>query len=123
MPPKNDDNLLLILGKLSEISERTARIETKQEYMQADIETIKVEDARQNVLLAEHIQGTVTNRQRLNLEIKAREDVERAQAELTSRVSKLEEAPKFLEALKKYAKWLTVVAGAVIIILKLIQHL
>jgi hypothetical protein len=121
MPPKNDDNLLLILGKLSEISERTARIETKQEYMQADIETIKVEDARQNVLLAEHIQGTVTNRQRLNLEIKAREDVERAQAELTSRVSKLEEAPKFLENLKKYAKWITVVAGAILVLIKLLH--
>jgi hypothetical protein len=121
MPPKNDDNLLLILGKLSEISERTARIETKQEYMQADIETIKVEDARQNVLLAEHIQGTVTNRQRLNLEIKAREDVERAQLELASRVSKLEEAPKFLENLKKYAKWITVVAGAILVLIKLLH--
>lgn len=123
MPAKNEDNLLKILDKLSEISERTARIEIKQEYMQSDIEKIKSEDAHQNKLLAEHIAGTETNRQRLDVEIRAREAVERVQKTLSDRIEKLEEAPKFFGTLKKYAKWVAVVAGGVLAVLKLLGHI
>lgn len=123
MPAKKDDNLLKILEKVSEISERTARIETKQEYMQGDIEKIKLEDSHQNKLLAEHIAGTETNRQRLDVEIKAREAVERVQKTLADRIEKLEEAPKFFSTLKKYSKWVAVVAGGVLAALKLLGHI
>lgn len=97
---RDDDKLSLILNKIMEVSERTARIETKVESMEQDITFIKDEDRKQNDLLDTHIQGTVTNRERLNLEIKSREDLEKKVGTVDTRVEKLETFPKFLKSFK-----------------------
>lgn len=117
--PDSNSKLLVLLDKISEISERTARMEVTQDHMKQDldrmkddIEVIKKEDAVQNQLLAEHIAGTVANTNRLELEIKARQDLE-------ARISKLEETPKFLSFTKKIAQYVAIIVGAAIAIKKL----
>lgn len=100
------DKLLLILDKISEGNERQARIETKIEIMNDDIQGIKAEDRKQNELLAEHIQGTVANTERLNLEIQYRQ-------ELDTRVKKLEKVPQFLSSAHKVLLYSGTVIGIV----------
>ena len=107
-----DDKFIILLEKISDISERTARMEAVQETMKESIEQIKKEDALQNQLLAEHIQGTVTNRERLEVEIKNRQGLEQ-------RVVKLEEPQKFFSVLKKIAVYIAAIAGAILSIKKL----
>jgi hypothetical protein len=84
---KTDDKLFVILEKLSGIGERTARMEAQNDHMRKDLETIKIEDGRQNQLLAEHIQGTVTNTERLNLEITARQELEKRVVKIEKPIS------------------------------------
>lgn len=103
----SDDKLILILDKISEVNERQARIETKMEGMSAEIKEIKVEDTEQNRLLAEHIQGTVANTERLNLEIQNRKDLE-------SRVTTLETPGKFAKAIHSAIMWFGAPIGIVI---------
>lgn len=107
----SDDKLLMILEKLGEISERTARIEVGYEHMKADVAEIKRQDDIQNKLLDEHIKGVATAQQRLTNEIEVRKALE-------TRVSKLEEPSKFLSLLKKYIVWIGAVAGAIAGIIK-----
>lgn len=110
-----DDKMLILLEKISEVSERTARIEERQTIMQQDVNSIKLEDAEQNRLLAEHIAGVRTNQARLDVEIENRRQLE-------SRVDKLEEPSKFLITLKKYAIYIVVVGGALAAIIKNLPH-
>lgn len=92
----SQDKLLLILDKISESNERQARIETKMEVMKDEIEGIKKQDMEQNKLLAEHIQGTVANTERLNLEIENRRELE-------SRVETLEKVPNMIITITNWA--------------------
>lgn len=104
----DDSNLLaIVITKLSEVSETVGRVEAKQEIMYKEVEYIKEQDVIQNSLLAEHIQGTEDNRQRLELEIEVRKKLE-------SRINKLEEPGKFLRTLKKYIAYILVVGGAIL---------
>lgn len=109
----NDDKFILILDKLSNIGERTARMEVQNETMIKDIAIIKEEDSRQNNLLDEHIKGTVTNTDRLNLEIKAREDLEKTQKTMESRLGEVERIPQFMKSLYKIAMYLGGFVGLV----------
>lgn len=102
----SQDKLLLILDKISESNERQARIETKMEGLAYEVEGIKKEDKEQNRLLAEHIQGTVANTERLNLEIQNRADLE-------TRVKKLEKVPQFLGNLHKVVLYVGTIIGIV----------
>ena len=57
-----DSNAIVkVLEKISEISERSVRIETKLTSVEREMEYIKDEDKRQNELLAQHILGVKSN--------------------------------------------------------------
>lgn len=102
----NDDKFIMILDKLSNIGERTARMEVQNDSLIKDVAKIKEEDVTQNKLLAEHIQGTVANTDRLNLEIKARE-------EFDTRLQKVEKIPQFMSSLYKIAIYAGAFVGLV----------
>jgi hypothetical protein len=103
---KDDDKLFIILDKLSNISERTARMEAHNDQMRKDIQFIKEEDSRQNQLLDKHIAGTVANTERLNLEIAARKDLEK-------RVVKVEKIPSFMGSLYKVMTYVALPIGII----------
>lgn len=115
-----EDKFMLILDRISEVSERTARMETKMDVMEKDIEFIKEEDRKQNELLDQHIQGVKTNTSRLEEEKRARE---LAEIQLKKRVDKLEESPKFWGALKTRVLQAGGIAAALYTILKLLEVL
>lgn len=121
--PQNNDKFLLILDKLSDISERTARMEVNQDNMKEDLEEVKRQDVTQNALLAEHIKGVETAQARLDNEIQARKLLQEEQINLKSRVALLEEAPKFRATLKQYLIGIGGVAGAMVAIFKLLKFL
>lgn len=121
--PQNNDKFLLILDKLSDISERTARMEVNQDNMKEDLEEVKRQDVTQNQLLAEHIKGVETAQARLDNEIQARKLLQEEQINLKSRVALLEEAPKFRATLKQYLIGIGGVAGAMVAIFKLLKFL
>lgn len=120
---QNDDKFLIILEKLSNINERTARMEVEQKNMKEDLEEVKRQDVHQNELLAEHIRGVETAQLRLDNEILVRRSLENTTNELRSRVSALEEAPKFRATLKQYLLGIGGVAGAMVAIFKLLKYL
>lgn len=113
-----DDKFLLILEKLSDIGERTARMEVSQSNMKEDLEEVKRQDTIQNQLLAEHIKGVETAQLRLDNEILARKSIEQAQNDLKSRVDTLEEPKKFLMQIKQIALYIAAISGAVLAIMK-----
>lgn len=119
----NDDKFILILEKLSDIGERTARMEVNQDNMKDDLDEVKRQDDVQNKLLAEHIQGVQTAQLRLDNEIQARKLIEDEQALLKSRVAILEAGPKFRATLKQYLIGVGGVAGAMVAIFKLLKYL
>ena len=114
--PTNDDKFVTILEKLSDISERTARMEVEQSYMKQDLDEVKRQDVTQNQLLAEHIKGVATANARLDNEILARKAAQMEQDQLKSRVDALEEPNKFFATLKKYLLYIAAVGGAASII-------
>lgn len=114
------DNFLLLLEKMTEVSERTARIETKMEVMEKDIEFIKDEDRKQNDLLDQHIAGVKTNTSRLEEEKLARQSAEKL---IENRLNSLEESPKFWKSLAKRITGAGAVAGAIYGIMKLLEYL
>lgn len=117
-----DDKFLLILEKLSDIGERTARMEVEQTNMKDDLEEVKRQDVTQNQLLAEHIKGVETAQLRLDNEILARRSIEAIQNDLKSRVEKLEEPTKFLINLKNYTLYVAALGGAILAIMKWFNH-
>lgn len=120
--PQDDNKFLLILEKLSDISERTARMEVEQKNMKEDLEEVRKQDSVQNQLLAEHIKGVETQAQRLDNEIQTRKLMEEEQKSIKSRVEKLEEPKKFLSTAQKYLVWVAAVGGAIAAILKWFNH-
>lgn len=116
----NSDNYLKILEKMAEIQSGVARVETKVENLEDDVREIKVEDTRQNELLAEHIAGVQTNRERLELEIQTRNEIlqrhevasQERFTELDKRLQVVEFLPNLLKGLKKLMLWLGAVTGA-----------
>lgn len=117
-----DDQFLLILEKLSDISERTARMEVNQSNMKDDLEEVKRQDVHQNRLLAEHIAGVETQALRLDNEIQIRKDLKEEQDNLKSRVAALEEPSKFLYNLKKYTLYIAALGGGILAIMKWFHH-
>lgn len=114
----HDDKFFLILEKLTDIGERTARMEAEQRNLKEDMDSVKRQDEIQNRLLAEHIKGVETANARLDNEILIRKSLELTSSDLKSRVDKLEEPSKFLEIAKKYLLYVAAVGGAVTAILK-----
>lgn len=101
---KND--VVTILEKIAEVSERTSKMEVQIGNITENVKFIKDEDIKQNKLLDIHIQGTITNTERLNLEIVARKDFE-------SRLEDVEKIPQFFSSLKKVLVYAGVIIGIV----------
>lgn len=110
--PIKDEHVIILLDKISEIGERTARMEVEQKNMREDLDEIKKQDLIQNDLLDEHIKGVNTANARLDNEIKVRKTMELEQDLLKQKVEKLEEPSKFLETFKKYLLYIAAVGGA-----------
>lgn len=108
-----EDKFMILLDKVQEISERTARMEVQQQHMEYDLNFIKEEDRKQNELLAEHIQGTVTNRARLDLEIENRKFLQSKVDEAEERIERLEAFPKFLKSFKAVIIYSAAVIAAI----------
>lgn len=118
-----DSKFILLLEKISEIGERTARMEAEQTNIKEDLEEVKRQDTVQNQLLAEHIQGVKTANMRLDNEIEMRKQMEIQTKDIESRVSALEISPKFRATLKQYLIGVGAIAGAMVAILKLLKFL
>jgi len=116
-----DDFQKLVVTKITEISERCARIETTLDHVKEDVDYIKLEDAEQNRLLDEHIAGVNTQKQRLEVEIKNRLDLEKSLTKVDTRVKKLEFLPTVIRGLGKLVIALSAVLGLTISILKLVD--
>lgn len=101
-----EDKFLILLDKVSEISERTARIEVQLDAVKTDVNFIKIEDKKQNELLDTHIQGTVTNTNRLNLEIEARHLLE-------TRMTRLEKIPNFMKSVYSILMYVGAIVGII----------
>jgi SPX domain protein involved in polyphosphate accumulation len=102
----NDQKFSIILEKLSEVGERIAKVEVTTQLMSKDLDVIKAEDRLQNTLLDTHIQGTIANTSRLNLEIEAREKFD-------ARLKKVEKIPQFMSSLYKVASYIALGVGIV----------
>lgn len=111
---------LEILEKISDLKSSNSRIEGELSGVKGDIQEIKKEDARQNELLAQHIAGVRTNRERLELEIKNRESAlqkheeasQKRYLDVEERLKIVEFVPNFLKASTKIILWTGSVAGA-----------
>jgi hypothetical protein len=123
MDKDNKSFLISILEKLSEVSERTIRMEVEQTNMKEDLEQVKLQDVRQNQLLAEHIAGVQTAQARLDNEISARKLIQEEQTLLKSRVAALEEDPKFRATLKQHIITIGAVSAAVVALIKALKML
>lgn len=94
-----------ILDKITDISIQIGKIETKIESIYDDVEAIKIEDSKQNQLLAEHIAGVKTNTARLNEEIEIRKSlVSQLKLENDSKHSNFENRIKDVEFITNFAK-------------------
>lgn len=112
----NDDKFLILIDKISEIGERTARMEADQKNIKEDLEEVKRQDTIQNQLLDEHIKGVETAHARLDNEIEIRKTIQSEFRNINARVSSLEETPKFLKSLKKVMLYIAAVGGAAVAI-------
>lgn len=114
--PQDKELQILLLEKITEVSERTARMEVEQSHMKSALEEVQKQDIEQNKLLADHIQGVKTANARLDNEIEVRQKLE-------SRVVSLEEGPKFRATAKQYLVGIGAIAAALVAILKLMKFL
>ena len=119
---RDEDLLIQILNKVSDVSERLVAVESQCQTMQKDISYIKEEDAQQNKLLAEHIEGVKTNKQRLDLEVEKNEDYRVKSKEIfrqhNERLDSLETPGKVMKALKSAAGWIITIGSAGALIAK-----
>tara|TARA_R110000868_G_C10973188_1_gene771447 strand:+ start:930 stop:1295 length:366 start_codon:yes stop_codon:yes gene_type:complete len=106
--------------------ESLARVEGSLQSVKEDITGIKLEDTRQNQLLAEHIAGVKSNMERIDVEREARrEALEHHEAASKKRMEHLDERLKIVEFLPNLArniwkavKWLGAFAAAGVAIAK-----
>lgn len=110
----DDNKFIAIMDKLSEVGERTARIETKQSAVENRLTSIEQD-------LSVHIKGTVVNTERLNIEISHREALADAHKNLKGRVEKLEIPVKAIAWIKSRILWISMVGGGIATILYLFK--
>lgn len=111
--PQTDDKLIVILSKIQEIGERTARIEVEVANVKDDVKDIKKQDIIQNELLDIHIKGVETANARLDNEIKIRETMQLEQKEMSAKVSELEKPSKFFKSVYAILIYIGAIAGVV----------
>jgi uncharacterized protein YlxW (UPF0749 family) len=123
-----NDEYIKIVESLGDIKASIVKVETQVQGIEEDIKGIKIEDAEQNRLLAEHIAGVQTNQARLDLEIKTRDKLiqqhenkfQERHKELETRLEVVEFLPKTLKGMGKIIMWLGGIAGATVAIAKLV---
>lgn len=94
-----------ILDKITDISIQIGKLETRIDSISDDLEQIKIEDSKQNQLLAEHIAGVKTNTARLNEEIEMRKFlVEQLKKDNDDKHDKLEHKIKDIEFFTTFIK-------------------
>jgi predicted nucleic acid-binding Zn-ribbon protein len=94
-----------ILDKITDISIQIGKLETRIDSISDDLEQIKIEDSKQNQLLAEHIAGVKTNTARLNEEIEMRKFlVEQLKKDNDGKHDKLEHKIKDIEFFTTFIK-------------------
>lgn len=110
------DNLLLILEKISDVKESVGVLKNEFSHMKEDLKGVKEElnavteqDKHQNKLLDEHIAGVRTAMEMLQLEKTSRlqdsELVQKQIEELNARIKRAEFLPNFAVSLKKILVW------------------
>jgi chromosome segregation ATPase len=123
------DNYLKILEKMGEISSAVGILNNEIAHLKQDmsetrteVRQIKEEDIQQNQLLAEHILGVNTNRERLNLEIETRKNekelLSKQILDLDIRLKNAEFVPNLVSNLKTAILWIGGLAGAAVAIAK-----
>jgi len=141
----DNDNYFKILEKLTEMNGSMGELKATVKNVERDIEEIRVEDRRQNELLAEHIAGVQKNSARLDVEVDARreqhehtlmliethkkdndkqfqEHEEKSEVRMTDIGKQLEEAtflPRLGIMIRKSIIWIGAPAGAIYTIGKL----
>lgn len=125
-----NDNYLKILEKITDVQTAVARVETRTENLEVTVKGIQEEDKRQNELLAEHIAGVQTAQARLSVEVETRdalikEHENKSQArfeEMDKRLQIVEFLPNLMTGIWKVIKWVGIPAGAILTIIKVIEH-
>lgn len=110
--PKTDP----VLEKLTEISERMARVETRVDYISEDMKEVKAQDLIQNRLLDEHIAGVNSLKQLVEIEGQKRDII---QKETDARLKKIESPLKFIQVNKAAIIWIGGICSAIAGIAKL----
>lgn len=108
-----DSKYIVLLEKLSEIGERTARIEAKQESVDRRLSSMEEQDHTQNRLLAEHIEGTVQNREAIKYLNTRKDQMKEAHDSLKSRVELLEKPATAFQFFKENILWVSAVIGGI----------
>lgn len=111
--PKND----LVLEKLTEISERLVRVETRVDFISDDMKDVKAQDLIQNKLLDEHIAGVNSVKELVKVESEKRDLI---QAQNDERLKKIETPYKFIQVNKAALIWVGGICSALAGIAKLI---
>jgi hypothetical protein len=128
------DNYLKILEKLSEVREDTGILKNETQHLKSDICEVKKEmagireqDAHQNKLLDEHIQGVASTNRRLDLEIQTRTEEKGLRdlqiKEIDSRLRRAEEIPDAIHGMKKFLQWFSAVITGLVALAEYIRHL
>ena len=122
-----------LFDKMSELAVQCGKIETRVEFIQAEVINIKEEDVIQNKLLAEHIAGVKTQAARLDNEIahrslllKTHEDHSQARFQQVSdrlddvsqRLETAEFFPKYMKSTWIILKWLGITATGIVTVAK-----
>lgn len=112
----DSDNYLKILEKISDLKAEVGVANNELGHIKDDIRDVKhrlggieKQDAEQNRLIDEHIQGVQTNTERLNEEIEFRkvekELIQKQIKDLDERMKKAEFVPNLMSNLKTAAVW------------------
>lgn len=98
-----------VLEKLTEMSERMARVETKVDFLSEDMKEVKAQDLIQNKLIDEHIAGVNSLKQLIQIE-SAKFEVYKTETD--ARLKILEFPFKFIQTNKKALVWIGGICSA-----------
>ena len=104
-----------LLARLDELFEKVSEVSTKTECNALELSYIKENTNRNTKDLTEHMEGTRTNRTRIEQNFKLIEDQAKlmeAQTQslkcLDTRITCMERFPQFLSTIKSILKWISI---------------
>lgn len=107
----------LLLEKMTEVAERTARVETKVDFLKEGLEKVEAQDLIQNRLIDEHIAGVKSLHKIIEIE-SAKFEVYKQETD--ARLQKIETPYKFIQINKAALLWIGGVCSALAGIAKLV---